>query len=150
MQISAGGALSVTPYGILIGYQRRRVPLRFSVSLVGVAPSPLRQFVSAKHNLAFYQKLTFIELAIWRNLSIMSVSSVDFEMQSSTHPPPTATGSEDEENQQCWRDVEAETGHSSYKSFLEALPETGPQYKSLLDGIPSSARVQYSGVSDRT
>ena len=37
--------------------------------------------------------------------------------------------------------MEAETGHSSYKSFLEALPETGPQYKHLLaqmgqNGVP--------------
>ena len=65
----------------------------------------------------------------------MNDSSIDLEMQSSTHPPPTATGSDEEEDQQCWRDVEAETGHSSYKSFLETLPVTGPQYRDLLGMI---------------
>ena len=70
-----------------------------------------------------------------RSLSIMSVSSVDLEMQSPAHPPATATGGDEEEGQQCLRDVEAETGFSSYESFLEALPETGPQYKTLLRSI---------------
>ena len=65
----------------------------------------------------------------------MSVPSVDLEMQSPAHPFPTATGGDEEEDQQCWRDVEAETGFASYKSFLEALPETGPQYRDLLQHI---------------
>ena len=65
----------------------------------------------------------------------MSDSSVDLEIQAPAHPHPAATGSDDEEDQRCWRDVEAETGHSSYKSFLEALPETGPQYERLRQGI---------------
>ena len=58
----------------------------------------------------------------------MSVSSVKLEMQSPTHPLPTATSSDEEEDQRCWRDVEAETGFSSYASFLEALPITRPQF----------------------
>ena len=55
MQISEGGALPVTLYGVLIGYRRKVVPLRFSVSLVVMAPSPLRQFFSMKCGLGFYQ-----------------------------------------------------------------------------------------------
>lgn len=65
----------------------------------------------------------------------MSASSIDLEMQSPTRPLPTATSSDAEEDQQCWRDVEAETGFSSYRSFLEALPETGPQFNDLLADI---------------
>ena len=49
-------------------------------------------------------------------------------MQSPTRPLPTATGSDEEDDRQCWRDVEAETSFSSYTSFLEAFPKTGPQF----------------------
>ena len=69
----------------------------------------------------------------------MSVSSVDLEMQSPAHPLPTAAGSDDEEDLQCWRDVKAETGFSSYKSFLGPLPETGPQIEALLANIRKDA-----------
>ena len=65
----------------------------------------------------------------------MNDSSVDLEMQPPTHPLPKATGSEEEESQQCWKDVKAETGYSSYKSFLEALPDSGPQFKALREEI---------------
>ena len=69
----------------------------------------------------------------------MSVPSIDLEMQSPTHPPPNATSSDEEEGQKCWRDVEAETDFRSYRSFLEALPDTGPRYRNLLEDIHSDA-----------
>ena len=78
----------------------------------------------------------------------MSVPSVDLEMQPPSHPRPTATGSDEEEGQQCWRDVEAETGFRSYESFLEALPETGPHYKGLLSSIVPNPLVGEVNVLD--
>ena len=55
MQISAGDALPVTLYGVLIGYRSRgaAAALGYFVSFVPVAPSPLRQILSTKHNLDF-------------------------------------------------------------------------------------------------
>ena len=41
--------------------------------------------------------------------------------------PSPSTGDDKDRRAQCWKDVEAETGFSTYKSFLE----TGPQYKEL-------------------
>ena len=52
-------------------------------------------------------------------------------MQSSNLP--SDTGSDEDRRHQCWKDVEAETGFSTYKSFLEALKGTGPQFKGLLE-----------------
>lgn len=36
---------------------------------------------------------------------------------------------------QCWREIEAETGFSSYRSYLEAIKETEPHAKPLLDRV---------------
>lgn len=49
-------------------------------------------------------------------------------------PPslPSSSRSDGDERHQCWKDVEAETGFSTYKSFSEALNETRPQFKDLL------------------
>lgn len=55
----------------------------------------------------------------------MSHSSEAYEMQPS-NPSPSAGGDEDQ-RAQCWKDVEAETGFSSYESFLR----TGPQFIDL-------------------
>lgn len=44
---------------------------------------------------------------------------------------------------QCWREIEAETGFSSYRSYLEAIKETEPHAKPLLD------RVQWQYISRR-
>ena len=75
----------------------------------------------------------------------MSVSSVDLEMQSPTHSFPTPTSSDEEEGRQCWRDVEAETGFSSYSAFLEALPETGPRFSDLRAHLKYPAPRYLSG-----
>ncbi len=57
----------------------------------------------------------------------MSQTTETIEMRQST--PPVDTGSDED---QCWRDVKAETGFSSYREFLEALPRTGPRFDRLL------------------
>lgn len=47
---------------------------------------------------------------------------------------PVASNTKDDEvrEDQCWKDVKAETGFSSYKSYLRALKNTEPQAHSLL------------------
>lgn len=57
-------------------------------------------------------------------------------MQPSTLPFDART--DEDQRPQCWKDVEAETGYSSYLSFLKALPETGPQFKFLQDNMQPS------------
>ena len=53
-----------------------------------------------------------------------------YEMQPSNIP--SDTGRDEDQRHQCWKDVEAETGFSTYTSFLEALAEAGPQFKNLV------------------
>ena len=137
MQISAGGALPVTLYGHLIGYRWKVVPLLRSVVLSALCPLLLPRSAIFPMKIGRFLIIDYycITLAILRILCIMSVPSVDLEMQSPAHPPPTAIEGDEEERQKCWRDVEAETGFRSYRSFLEALPDTGPRYKNLLSKI---------------
>lgn len=66
----------------------------------------------------------------------MSRLSEAYEMQPSTLPFDART--DEDQRPQCWKDVEAETGYSSYLSFLKALPETGPQFKFLQDNMQPS------------
>ena len=47
----------------------------------------------------------------------------------STPPSPTRNEA------QCWKDVKAETGFSSYVEYLESLQDGGPQYKDLLERL---------------
>lgn len=46
---------------------------------------------------------------------------------------PANAGSDEDQDPQCWKDVKAETGFSSYQSFLKALNETGPHFSGLLE-----------------
>lgn len=45
---------------------------------------------------------------------------------------PFITTSDEDQSLKCWEEVKAETGFSTYKSFLEALKEKGLQYGDLL------------------
>lgn len=47
-------------------------------------------------------------------------------------PVASNTRNDEDHDYQCWKDVEAETGFSSYKSYLGALKDTEPQARSLL------------------
>lgn len=60
----------------------------------------------------------------------MSYHSEAYKMQ----PPPHHFDARknDDENLKCWEEIKAETGFSSYKSYLEALQEIGPRFKGLL------------------
>ena len=60
----------------------------------------------------------------------MSQTTDAIEMQQST--PPVDSGSDEG---QCWRDVKAETGFSSYIEFLEALLEKEPRFDALLKDL---------------
>ena len=55
----------------------------------------------------------------------MSLPPEAYEMQSSNLPSDTT--SDEDQSLKCWEEVKAETGFSSYKSFLEALKEKGLQ-----------------------
>ena len=57
----------------------------------------------------------------------------DHDLQSSTLP--ANAGSDEDQDPQCWKDVKAETGFSSYQSFLEALNTTGPHFSGLLKDL---------------
>ena len=57
----------------------------------------------------------------------------EHDLQSSTLP--ANTGSDEDQDPQCWKDVKAETGFSSYQSFLEALNKTGPHFSDLLEDL---------------
>ena len=46
---------------------------------------------------------------------------------------PANAGSNEDQVPQCWKDVEAETGFSSYQSFLEAC--AGPHFSGLLEDL---------------
>lgn len=58
-------------------------------------------------------------------------------------PPtlPSSSRSNEDQRPQCWKDVEAETGFSTYRSFLEASKETGPRFRDLL--APSYGPFEY-------
>ena len=60
----------------------------------------------------------------------MSQSTETHELQPST-VPPNITNNDDEDGQ-VWRDVEAETGFSSYVSYLEDVQGTGEHFTSLI------------------
>ena len=53
-----------------------------------------------------------------------------YEMQPSALPFNTT--SDEDQSLKCWEEVKAETGFSTYKSFLEALKKKGLQYPGLL------------------
>ena len=65
-------------------------------------------------------------------------------MQASNFPPNTGSGEE-----QCWKDVEAETGFSSYRSFLESLSESGPRFDWLLRSMELHSIMNYRMPSNR-
>ena len=65
-------------------------------------------------------------------------------MQASNLPP--STGSDEE---QCWKDVKAETGFSSYKSFLKSFPRWGPRFDWLLRRMDLRFGMPYSVPSNR-
>ena len=52
-------------------------------------------------------------------------------------PPnsPSSSRSGQDQRDQCWKDVEAETGFSTYASFLESSPDEGGLYKNLMDDL---------------
>ena len=60
----------------------------------------------------------------------MDQLSEAYEMQPSALPFNTT--SDEDQSLKCWEEVKAETGFSTYKSFLEALEEKGLQYEHLL------------------
>lgn len=64
----------------------------------------------------------------------MSHSSAAYEMQPSS--PSSSAGGDEDQRAQCWKDVEAETGFSSYDSFLE----TWPQFRLLREKIINPSR----------
>ena len=50
--------------------------------------------------------------------------------------------SDEDQEPQCWKDLKAETGFSSYHSYLEALNKTGPQFSHLLEDLRRGSRFQ--------
>ena len=59
----------------------------------------------------------------------MSQSSETYEMQASTGPPNTSN--DVDQDDQVWRDVKAETGFSSYQSYVKTLVQSGRYFISL-------------------
>lgn len=71
----------------------------------------------------------------------MSQLSEAYAMQSSALPFDTT--SDQDQSLKCWEEVKAETGFSTYKSFLEALKKKGLQYGDLLGELQ-----RYGGRDD--
>ena len=67
----------------------------------------------------------------------MSHSNETYEMQSSTGPPHTST--DEDQDEQVWRDVKAETGFSSYKEYVETLVDSEQRFGELLEYLSSDA-----------
>ena len=61
-------------------------------------------------------------------------------MQGCTGPPKTST--DDDQDEQFWNDIKAETGYSSYKSYVETLARSGQGLGKLLN------HLNFSGLSD--
>ena len=59
-------------------------------------------------------------------------------MQASTGPP--APSSDEDQDEQVWRDVKAETGYQSYKEYVETLEESGQRFKTLLGYLKNPTR----------
>ena len=59
----------------------------------------------------------------------MNRSNEPYEMQASA-APPESTNDEDQD-EQVWRDVKAETGYSSYKEYVGKLANLGQRFESL-------------------
>lgn len=72
----------------------------------------------------------------------MDQLSEAYEMQPSALPSNTTSG--EDQRSKCWEEVKAETGFSTYKSFLEALEEKGLHYVGLLEKLHG-----YGGRDDR-
>lgn len=66
----------------------------------------------------------------------MNFANEAYEMQASTGPPNTST--DDDQDEQVWNDVKAETGYSSYKSYVEILARSGQGLGKLLDHLKFS------------
>ena len=63
----------------------------------------------------------------------MSQLSEADEMQASNLP--SNTESDEDQSLKCWEEVKAETGFSSYNSFLEALGRKGLGFGNLLEHL---------------
>ena len=57
-------------------------------------------------------------------------------MQSFTIWPETT--SDEDQDEQCWKDVEAETGFESYRSFVRSLVDSGRNFRSLMGALDYS------------
>ena len=57
-------------------------------------------------------------------------------MQSFTIWPETT--SDEDQDEQCWKDVEAETGFESYRSFVRSLVDSGRNFRSLMGALDFS------------
>ena len=73
----------------------------------------------------------------------MSHSSETFEMQASTGSPEDTN--EDDQDDQVWKDVKAETGYSSYKKYIETLVYSEQRFGKLLSYLSTYHRWDHPG-----
>ena len=73
----------------------------------------------------------------------MSRSNETYEMQASTGPSDTSN--DEDQDDQVWRDVEAETGFSSYRAYVESLVDSEERFGMLTYCLKNSNLIYKSG-----
>ena len=72
----------------------------------------------------------------------MSSSNETYEMRAC--PSPSGTSNDEDQDAQVWRDVEAETGFSSYRAYVESLVDSEERFGMLI------AYLKYSDPSNKS